>query len=198
LIIKSTIWNTLQIHFLRWIKPNTNLLDNLTFLLLYNLSLYYEFHSNPHMRGGLWMKLHERYEYGINLIWRLTFIKIHLDLKSSKILHLDRELIGMNIHDGYDLNKSNKWHENFNQIWTKLNWKQFKIRSKSIIIVLSIINLLSFFFVYRKEIACVKPYTLPSFLIHPSIHLFIHAFIHSSTTTTTKAKEILPQLDTTY
>jgi hypothetical protein len=28
----------------------------------------------------------------------------------------------MNIHDGYDLNKSNKWHENFNQIWTKLNW----------------------------------------------------------------------------
>lgn len=69
------------------------------------------------------MKLHERYEYGINLIWTLTFIKIHSDLKSSKILHLDRELIGMNIHDGYDFKKSNKLHENFNQIWTKLNWK---------------------------------------------------------------------------
>jgi hypothetical protein len=87
------------------------------------------------------MKLHERYEYGIDLIWRLSLIKIHLDLKSSKILNLDREVIGMNIHVGYDLNKSNKWHENFNQIWTKLNWKWFKIRSKSIIKVLSIINL---------------------------------------------------------
>jgi hypothetical protein len=46
----------------------------------------------------------------------LTWREYLPSLKSGKILHLDQELIGMNIHDGYDLyNKSNKWHENFNQ-----------------------------------------------------------------------------------
>jgi hypothetical protein len=76
-----------------------------------------------------------------------------------------------------------------------LTWpKDLPSLKSTLIKALSIINLLSFVLFLEKKLHVLnpKPYTLPSFLIHPSIHPFIypcmhlsihpsmHAFIHSS------------------
>jgi hypothetical protein len=43
-----------------------------------------EIYSNLHIQRGLWMKLHDRCEYVIDLTFRLIIVKIHLNLKSNQ------------------------------------------------------------------------------------------------------------------
>jgi hypothetical protein len=72
---------------------------------------------------------------------QLNFIKIHPDIKSGwdwiclgLNLYLDQKPIGMDVQDGYDISKSNRWHGisikcewNWVEIDLRLNWKQLKI-----------------------------------------------------------------------